>query len=144
MMAMLGFFIVEQWVGGKSQAIVCVRIFSIVQICTFLHVFIVAQLFSCCTRVFLCQLSPHKKYRMQNSEKLCLKWNDFQENLNSSLGVLRNDQDFADVTLVCEDGTQIGTHRVILVSSSPFFMDMLRKNNHPHPMIYMRGLRGEA
>ena len=42
MMAMLGFFIVEQWVGGKSQAIVCVRIFSIVQICTFLHVFIVA------------------------------------------------------------------------------------------------------
>ena len=82
---------------------------------------------------------------MQNSEeKLCLKWNDFQENLNSSFGVLRNDQDFADVTLVCEDGTQIGTHRVILVSSSPFFMDMLRKNNHPHPMIYMRGLRGEA
>ena len=81
---------------------------------------------------------------MQHSEKLCLKWNDFQENLNSSLGVLRNDQDFADVTLVCEDGTQIGTHRVILVSSSPFFMDMLRKNNHPHPMIYMRGLKAEA
>ena len=62
---------------------------------------------------------------MQNSEKLCLKWNDFQENLNSAFGGLRNDQDFADVTLVSEDGTQIETHKVILASSSPFFMDIL-------------------
>ena len=81
---------------------------------------------------------------MQNSEeKLCLKWNDFQENLNSSFGVLRNDQDFADVTLVCEDGSQITTHKVILASSSPFFMEMLKKNKHPHPLIYMRGLKAE-
>ena len=72
---------------------------------------------------------------MQGSEKLCLKWNDFQENLNSAFGVLRNDRDFADVTLACEDGTQIETHKVILATSSPFFMDVLKKNKHPHPMI---------
>ena len=81
---------------------------------------------------------------MQTSEKLCLKWNDFQENLNSTFGGLRNDQDFADVTLVCEDGTQIETHKTVLVSSSPFFMEILKKNKHPHPMIYMRGLKAEA
>ena len=82
---------------------------------------------------------------MQNSEeKLCLKWNDFQENLNSSFGVLRNDQDLVDVTLACEDGTQIETHKVILASSSPFFMEVLKKNKHPHPLIYMRGLKAEA
>ena len=40
--------------------------------------------------------------KMQNSEKLCLKWNDFQENLNSAFGVLRNDKEFSDVTLACE------------------------------------------
>merc|ERR1711978_785910 len=80
---------------------------------------------------------------MPNSERLCLKWNDFQENLNSAFGVLRNDQDFADVTLVCEDGTQIMTHKVILASSSPFFMEMLKKNKHPHPLIFMRGLKAE-
>ena len=57
---------------------------------------------------------------------------------------MRNDQDFADVTLVCEDGTQIETHRVILASSSPFFMEILKKNKHPHPMIYMRGLKAEV
>ena len=67
---------------------------------------------------------------MQNSEKLCLQWNDFKENLNLAFGRFRSDEDFADVTLVCEDGTQIMTHRVILASSSPFFMDMLKKNKH--------------
>ena len=81
---------------------------------------------------------------MQNSEKLCLKWNNFQENLNSAFGGLRNDQDFADVTLVCEDGTQIVTHKVILASSSPFLMEILKKNKHPLPLIYMRGLKAEA
>ena len=84
---------------------------------------------------------------MQHSEKLCLKWNDFQENLTSAFGVLRNDKDFADVTLACEDGTHIEAHKVILVilaSSSPFFMEMLKKNKHPHPMIYMRGMDANA
>ena len=80
---------------------------------------------------------------MRSSEKLCLKWNDFQENLNSALGDLRNDQDFADVTLACEDGTQIQVHKVILASSSPFFKEMLKRNKHPHPLIYMRGLKAQ-
>ena len=76
---------------------------------------------------------------MQSSEKLCLRWNDFQENLNSAFGGFRNDQDFADVTLVCEDGTQIETHKIILATSSPFFMEVLKKSKHPHPLIYMKG-----
>ena len=81
---------------------------------------------------------------MQSPEKLCLKWNDFQENLKTAFSGLRNNQDFADVTLVCEDGMQIETHKVILASSSPLLMEILQRNKHPHPMIYMRGLRGEA
>ena len=80
---------------------------------------------------------------MQSSVKLSLKWNDFQENRNSAFGELRNDQDFADVTLVCEDGTQIQTHKVILASSSPFFREMLRRTKHPHPLIYMKGVKAE-
>ena len=80
---------------------------------------------------------------MQNSEKLCLKWNEFQENLNSAFGGFRNDQDFADVTLVCEDGEQIETHKVVLASSSPFFMEILKKKKHPHPLIYMKGVKGD-
>ena len=81
--------------------------------------------------------------KMQNSEKLCLKWNDFQENLNSAFGTLRNDKDFSDVTLACEDGTQVESHKVILASSSPFFMEILKRNKHPHPLIYMRGVKAD-
>ena len=52
------------------------------------------------------------------SEKLCLKWNDFQENVNIAFGNLREDHEFADVTLACEDGQQIEAHKVILAASS--------------------------
>merc|ERR1719187_1857226 len=77
-------------------------------------------------------------------EKLCLKWNDFQANVNSTFGTLREDREFADVTLACEDGQQVEAHKVILASSSPFFMNLLRRNKHPHPLIYMRGVKSEV
>jgi len=76
-------------------------------------------------------------------EKLSLKWNDFQENLTSTFRMLGEDREFADVTLVCEDGQQVEAHKVILASSSPFFMNLLKRNKHPHPLIYMRGLKSE-
>ena len=77
------------------------------------------------------------------SEKLCLQWNDFQENVNSAFGSLREDNEFADVTLACEDGQQIEAHKVILAASSPFFNNLLKRNKHPHPLIYMRGIKSE-
>ena len=80
---------------------------------------------------------------MNTTEKLCLKWNNFKENISSSFGELRGDRDLTDVTLACEDGQQVEAHRVILASSSPFFMEILKRNKHPHPLIYMRGLKSE-
>ena len=77
------------------------------------------------------------------SEKLCLKWNDFQENVNSTFASLRDDNDFSDLTLVCEDGHQLEVHKVILAKSSPFFNNVLRRNKHAHPLIYMRGMKHE-
>ena len=80
---------------------------------------------------------------MDSSEKLCLQWNDFKDNVSSSFGDLREDRDFTDVTLACEDGQQVEAHKVILASSSPFFKDILKRNKHPHPLIFMRGLKSE-
>ena len=77
------------------------------------------------------------------SEKLCLQWNDFRENVNCAFRNLREDADFADVTLACEDGKQVEAHKVILAASSPFFQNLLKRNNHPHPLIYIRGLKSE-
>ena len=75
------------------------------------------------------------------AEKLCLQWNDFQNNMKSAFGKLREDKDFSDVTLACEDGQQVEAHKVILAASSPFFQNVLARNNHPHPLIYMRGVK---
>ena len=75
-----------------------------------------------------------------SGEKLCLQWNDFKENITSAFSQLREDGEFADVTLACEDGQQIEAHKVVLVSSSPFFRNLLSKNKHPSPLIYMRGV----
>ena len=77
------------------------------------------------------------------SEKLCLQWNDFQENIKSAFGSLREDNDFTDVTLACEDGQQVEAHKMILAASSPFFQKLLGRNKHPHPLIYMRGMKSE-
>ena len=53
-------------------------------------------------------------------EKLCLKWNDFQDFVQASFAELRNDIDFTDVTLACED-QGIKVHKAILATYSPFF-----------------------
>ena len=75
------------------------------------------------------------------SEKLCLQWNDFQDNIKSAFRNLREDKDFADVTLACEDGQQVEAHKVILAASSPFFQKLLGRNKHAHLLIYMRGMK---
>ena len=80
---------------------------------------------------------------MQNSEKLCLKWKDFEDKTVSSFGQLRGNQDFTDVTLACEDGQQMEAHKFILASSSPFMMDILKRNKHSHPLIYMTGTKSK-
>ena len=80
---------------------------------------------------------------MLRTEKVCLKWEDFQENVTSAFGTLKESGDFVDVTLVCEDGQPVKAHRVILASTSPFFMSILGKSSHPQPLIYMRGVHFE-
>ena len=77
------------------------------------------------------------------SEKLCLQWNDFQANIKIAFGDFREDNDFADVTLACEDGQQVEAHKVILAASSPFFQKLLGRNKHPRPLIYMRGMKSD-
>ena len=81
--------------------------------------------------------------RMTSSEKFCLKWNDFQDNIANSFRGLREDFDFTDVTLVCEEDIQIEAHKVILSACSPFFSSVLRNNKHTQPMIYMRALKSK-
>ena len=78
---------------------------------------------------------------INTSERFCLKWNDFQENITNYYLDLRKDQEFSDVTLICENEQHVKAHKMILNASSPFFSTVFKMNNHPHPMIYMRGIK---
>jgi len=79
---------------------------------------------------------------MTNGEKFCLKWNDFENNISSAFRELKDDKDFFDVTLACEDN-QLQAHKVILSACSPFFRSVLKKNPHQHPLLYLKGVKYE-
>jgi len=74
------------------------------------------------------------------SEKFCLRWNDFETNISSAFRELRDDKDFFDVTIACDD-EQIQAHKVILSACSPFFRNILRRNPHQHPLLYLKGVK---
>ena len=76
-------------------------------------------------------------------DKYCLNWNGFETSATNTLKSLHYDRHFTNVTLVCEDDQQIEAHKIILSSASPFFQKILLKNPHPHPLIYLRGLKLE-
>ena len=65
--------------------------------------------------------------------KYFLQWNDFQNNVVSAFSEMRDDTEFTDVTLACEDNQKIDAHRIILSTSSSFFGNILMENKHPTP-----------
>ena len=77
---------------------------------------------------------------MRNSEKMKLISDTFT---TSTLYTLYEDQQFVDVTLACADDQQIKAHKVVLSNGSSFFHNILLKNPHPSPLIYLRGVKQE-
>ena len=74
------------------------------------------------------------------SEKFLLQWNDFQKNVTSSFKEIR--EDFCNVTLVGEDYKKIEAHKVVLAGSSNKLLELLQQSQHPHPLLYMKGIKG--
>jgi len=63
-----------------------------------------------------------------------------QLNFRSGIETIIEDKELFDVTLVCDDG-HIEAHKVLLSIASDFFRSVLKKSNHPHPLLYIRGLK---
>ena len=55
---------------------------------------------------------------MSNTDKFCLKWNEFERNIRQSFQELRKEQIHFDVTLACDDGYEIQAHKIILSAGS--------------------------
>jgi len=77
-----------------------------------------------------------------SEEKFCLRWNEFEANISTAFKELKDDAEFFDVTLACDDN-QIRAHKVILSACSPFFKSVLKRNPHQHPLLYLKGVRFE-
>merc|ERR1711997_499011 len=77
-----------------------------------------------------------------SSDNFCLRWNDFESNISTSFRELRDDSEFFDVTLCCDNGTDIvPAHKVILAACSPLFRKILsRQKNQQNPFLYLKGI----
>jgi len=70
-------------------------------------------------------------------DQFSLKWKDFHANIATSFKGLRDDDEFLDVTVACDEDKQLQAHKVILSACSPYFRSMLRKNKSQHPVLIM-------
>ncbi|KAK2727340.1 hypothetical protein QYM36_007992 [Artemia franciscana] len=74
---------------------------------------------------------------MSDSQQYCLKWNNYTDNVLSAFELLRNQEDFVDVTLSC-DGKQVKAHKVVLSACSSYFQKILKENPCQHPIIILK------
>ena len=74
------------------------------------------------------------------SEKFCLKWNDFEANVSSSFGLLRNEDYLHDVTIVTDDNEQIAAHKLVLSACSEYFKNIFKRNKIPNLVLCIEGV----
>ena len=77
---------------------------------------------------------------MGSDDQYCLRWNDFETNIKNAFYDLKEEKEFADVTLICGDG-KVDAHKVILSAGSTFFKKILKENHHSKPLIYLKGVK---
>lgn len=75
-----------------------------------------------------------------DSEKFAIINRSFDKQFKIALEQILDDEKFADVTLICMENEQIKAHKVILGSCSRFFNEILQRNPHPQPLIYLKGV----
>nr|XP_012229545.1 PREDICTED: protein abrupt isoform X4 [Linepithema humile] len=72
-----------------------------------------------------------------NEQQYSLRWNDFQSSILSSFRHLRDEEDFVDVTLAC-DNCSFTAHKVVLSACSPYFRQLLKANPCQHPIVILK------
>lgn len=86
--------------------------------------------------------NPFLSQQQQQQRHYALKWNDFQTSILSSFRHLRDEEDFVDVTLAC-DQRSFTAHKVVLSACSPYFKKLLKANPCEHPIVILRDIRCE-
>ncbi|XP_063972557.1 uncharacterized protein LOC135160192 [Diachasmimorpha longicaudata] len=76
----------------------------------------------------------------QQPAEVCLRWNSYHSNMQTSFPSLLDSEEFVDVTLACE-GKSVKCHKIILSSCSDYLATLLRENPCQHPIILMKDLK---
>lgn len=79
------------------------------------------------------------------SDKFCLRWNDFESNLSAAFQSVREEKELYDVTVACDGGGEFQAHRLVLSACSQVLRQVIcRKSqlggNHHQQVIYLRGV----
>ena len=72
-------------------------------------------------------------------DKYSFTWHSYSHHLRDMMKKMMND-DFSDVTLICEDRKHIRAHKNILSASSSVFKDIMKLEQCAKPIIYMKGI----
>uniref|UniRef100_A0A0K8VBM7 Protein abrupt n=1 Tax=Bactrocera latifrons TaxID=174628 RepID=A0A0K8VBM7_BACLA len=87
-------------------------------------------------------LSQKLTIHEQQHQLYALKWSEFQSSIVNCFQRLRDEEDFVDVTISC-DQRSFAAHRVVLSACSPYFRKLLKSNPCKHPIIILRDVYSE-
>ena len=81
----------------------------------------------------------------KESDKFCLRWNDFESNLSAAFQSVREEKELYDVTVACDGGGEFQAHRLVLSACSQVLRQVIcRKSqlggNQQQQVIYLRGV----
>ena len=76
----------------------------------------------------------------QSGRLLNLNWNNFGDNLSEAIKEMKNDKDFNDVSLLCDDGNVHFANKFILSVCSEFFKGLFKKIGSTQIVIYLKGV----
>lgn len=79
---------------------------------------------------------------MAAPQQYSLRWNNYFRHLTYALDNHRVNDDFVDVSLIC-DGRKIKAHKVVLSACSSYFKEIFTENPHPHPVIIFKFIKYE-
>ncbi|XP_017768904.1 PREDICTED: broad-complex core protein [Nicrophorus vespilloides] len=72
-----------------------------------------------------------------NAQQYCLRWNNHQTNLLTVFDELLQNEAFTDVTLICEGGSHVKCHRMVLAACSPYFQNIFTVTTCKHPVVVL-------
>ena len=77
------------------------------------------------------------------ADNYSISWQAFPDHLQLMLRELHESKKFCDLTLVCDDQTQLRAHQSVLSVSSPVFQRIIESCSSQHPLIYLRGIESQ-